>query len=219
MKQVLIASARVTCAMAFAILAAKASAAPVFATSSNISEVAAAAGPAAGDANNGAKLVQANGCAGCHGANLMGGSVGPKLFGIEHSLNPAQIADFIVHPRPPMPNFGFSASQVQDIVAYLSGLDGGASNSRPVVSFDPATPTDEATISVRFPGTPPKSVTVLPIMQMGAGTMQTRVVQLQQSANDPHLFTGHVVFSMGGPWTVRVQYDGQSMDVPLNVGQ
>lgn len=173
---------------------------------------------ATGDANAGAKLVQANGCAGCHGANLMGGSVGPKLYGIEHHMTADQIADFIVHPRAPMPDFGFTTEQVNDIVAYLSSLDGGANSTRPVVSFDPATPVDVATITVRFPGTPPSSVTVLPVMQMGSTNMQTRQVQLTQSASDPHVFTGRVVFSMGGPWTVRVQYDGQTMDVPLTVG-
>lgn len=171
-----------------------------------------------GDVNAGAKLVQANGCEGCHGANLTGGSIGPKLYGIEHQLSADQIADFIVHPRAPMPNFGFTQQQVSDIVAYLSSLDGGANNTKPVVTFDPATPTDVATISVRFPGTPPSSVSVLPIMQMGSSKMQTRQVQLQPSASDPHVFSGRVVFSMGGPWTVRVQYDGQTLDVPLNVG-
>jgi len=172
-----------------------------------------------GDANNGAKLVQANGCAGCHGANLMGGSVGPRLYGIEHRLTQAQIADFIVHPRPPMPNFGFTAQQVDDIVAYLSGLDGGASSSAPVVTLSPNPPVDVATITVRFSGTPPKDVSVLPVMQMGTSTMQTRLVKLQPSASDPHAFTGHVVFSMGGPWTLKLQYDGNTMDVPVNVGQ
>jgi mono/diheme cytochrome c family protein len=181
---------------------------------------ATAAAPApAGNVNAGAQLVQANGCAGCHGANFMGGSIGPKLYGIEHRLNAAQIADFIVHPRPPMPNFGFSQQQVTDIVAYLSSLDGGTNSTQPIVTFNPTPPVDVATITVRFPGTPPKSVSVLPIMQMGASTMQTRVVQLQESGTDPHIFTGRIVFSMGGPWTVRLQYDGQTLDVPINVGQ
>lgn len=171
-----------------------------------------------GDVNAGAKLVQANGCEGCHGANLMGGTVGPKLYGIEHRMSADKIADFIIHPRAPMPNFGFTKEQVNDIVAYLSALDGGTNSAQPVVTFDPPTPTDVATITVRFPGTPPKSVSVLPIMQMGSSSMQTRQIQLQPSASDPHVFTGRVVFSMGGPWTVRVQYDGQTLVVPLNVG-
>lgn len=171
-----------------------------------------------GDANAGAKLVQANGCAGCHGANLLGGSIGPKLYGIEHRLSDGQISDFIVHPHAPMPNFGFTPEQVNDIVAYLASLDGGANSTQPIVTFDPASPTDQATITVRFPGTPPASVSVLPIMQMGSSAMPTRAVQLQQSSSDPHVFTGKLVFSMGGPWTIRVQYDGQTLDVPLTVG-
>ena len=171
------------------------------------------------DMNEGAKLVQANGCAGCHGANLMGGSIGPKLYGIEHKLTNDQIADFIVHPRQPMPNFGFSADQVNDIVAYLSGLDGGANSTQPVVTLSPNPPVDLATITVRFPGTPPKNVSVLPVMQMGTSTMQTRLVTLTPTAADPHVFTGRVVFSMGGPWTLKLQYDGTTMDVPVSVGQ
>ncbi|HEV2261772.1 MAG TPA: cytochrome c, partial [Candidatus Rubrimentiphilum sp.] len=141
---------------------------------------------ASGNANNGAQLVQANGCAGCHGAALKGGGLGPALYGIEHRLADARIADFIVHPRAPMPNFGFTGAQVADIVAYLTTLDGGAANTQPVVTFSPATPTDQATITVVFPGTPPQSVTVLPVMHMGTGTHHTALVQLQRSPNDPH---------------------------------
>jgi mono/diheme cytochrome c family protein len=170
------------------------------------------------DTNNGAKLVQANGCEGCHGAGLKGGGIGPALYGIERKLTLDQIASFIQHPKPPMPNFGFSDQQTHDIAAYLSSLDGGANSTAPIVTFDPASPTDIATIMVRFPGTPPKDVSVLPVMQMGASTMQTRLVHLTQSSTDPHVFTGRVVFSMGGPWTVKVQYDGTTMDVPLTVG-
>jgi mono/diheme cytochrome c family protein len=174
---------------------------------------------ATGNVNAGAKLVQANGCAGCHGTNLTGGSVGPKLYGIEHQLSAEQIADFIVHPRPPMPNFNFNPSQVSDIVAYLSSLDGGANATAPVVTLSPNPPVDIATITVRFPGTPPKNVTVLPVMQMGTSTMQTRSVQLQPSTTDPNVFTGRIVFSMGGPWTLKLQYDGKMTDVPVTVGQ
>lgn len=179
----------------------------------------AAVAAASGDANNGAKLVQANGCAGCHGAGLKGGGVGPALFGIEHKMTNDQVADFIVHPRAPMPNFGFTTQQVSDIVAYLTTLDGGAASDKPVVTFDPTVPIDMATISVRFPGTPPKTVTALPSMMMGKSSMQTRLVHLTQSSSDPHVFTGKIAFSMGGPWTIQLQYDGQTMTVPLNVGQ
>ncbi len=169
--------------------------------------------------NDGAKLVQASGCVGCHGANLKGGTIGPTLFGIEHRLTNEQITNAIAHPKPPMPNFGFSTDQINAIVAYLSGLDGGTNNEAPIVTFNPSTPVDEATITIRFPGTPPKDVSVLPIMQMGKSTMQTRLVHLVQSPSDPHVFSGRVVFSMGGPWTVKLQYDSNTLDVPLNVGQ
>ncbi|HEX5275622.1 MAG TPA: cytochrome c [Candidatus Rubrimentiphilum sp.] len=179
---------------------------------------AAPATPAAGDSNNGAQLVQSNGCAGCHGAGLKGGGIGPALFGIEHKMSNDQIADFIVHPRAPMPNFGFTASQVTDIVAYLASLDGGVNNTAPTVTFSPRAPVDSATISVTFPGTPPSIVRVLPVMQMGTSTHHTGIVQLQPLPNDPHTFTGRIAFSMGGPWIVHIQYDGQELDVPVNVG-
>ena len=196
--------------------AAPASAAPAPATPVPATPTPAGTPPA--NPNNGAKLVQAYGCAGCHGAGLKGGGIGPKLYGIERLLTPEQIADFIAHPKPPMPNFGLSETQRRDIAAYLSGLDGGKDANAPVVTFNPSPPVDQATITVRFSGTPPTDVSILPIMQMGASSMQTRVVHLQPSPGDPHLFTGKVVFSMGGPWTVRVQYDGKTMDVPINVG-
>ncbi len=117
-----------------------------------------------------------------------------------------------------MPNFGFTNAQIDDIVAYLRGLDGGTSGNAPVVTFEPQTPTTEATISVRFGGTPPRTVSAFPEMQMGNSTMHTQATVLQASPQDPHVFTGRVNFSMGGPWIVHVEYDGQTIDVPLNVG-
>lgn len=81
-----------------------------------------------GDAPAGAKLVQAHGCTSCHGAKLTG-AFAPKLVGIEQHLTAEQIADKIKNPSPPMPNFGFSDTQVADLVAYLSTLDGGKGKS------------------------------------------------------------------------------------------
>ena len=72
-----------------------------------------------GDANRGANIAQANGCAGCHGAAWRGG-LGPALYGIEHRLSFAAIADHIKNPTAPMPNFGFTQAQIADIVTYLS---------------------------------------------------------------------------------------------------
>jgi mono/diheme cytochrome c family protein len=171
-----------------------------------------------GDANDGAQLVQANGCEGCHGAGLRGGGIGPALYGIEKQLSSDQIAGAIQNPKAPMPNFGFTPTQIADLVAYLSGLDGGAGNSKPVVTIDPPQPTVEATVTARFPGTPPQHVTVTPIMVMGNTIMPTREVPMQPSASDPNSFSGKVVFSMGGPWTIRIRYDGKTLDVPLTVG-
>ncbi len=182
-----------------------------------VASVAASSPVAAGDANEGAKLAQANGCTGCHGATWRG-ALGPALYSIEHRMTFAAIAERIKSPTAPMPNFGFSQAQIDDIVSYLSSLDGGIDSGKPIVSLEPETPTDRATISVVFGGAPPQRVSALPIMQMGASTMQSPLVTLQPTANDPHRFLGHVTFSMGGPWIIRINYDGNVMDVPLSVG-
>ena len=171
---------------------------------------------AIGNANSGARLVQANGCTGCHGATF-GGGIGPKLFGVEHRLTVAQIADFIKNPRPPMPNFGFSDTQISDISAYLSSLDGGSANDGPVVSYGELKPGEPIALTVRFPGAIPLSVALTPIMQMGRGSMHTESVKLQPT-KDRRIFTGNVTFSMGGPWTLHIVYDGHDLDVPIIVG-
>lgn len=173
---------------------------------------------ASADANEGARLVQANGCTGCHGAQWQG-AIGPKLYGIEHSMSPLEIAMRLKSPTPPMPNFGFTDAQIADIVAYLSTLDGGGgAQAGPVITFEPANPVKQATIRVVFGGTPPHRVTAQPIMQMGAGKMHTVEVTLQPLPSDPHSFSGTLTFSMGGPWIVIVNYDGATTSVPINVG-
>lgn len=171
----------------------------------------------ASDANAGAALVQANGCIGCHGATFRGG-IGPALYGIEHTLSPAEIAQHIKTPTAPMPDFGFTPAQIDDIVAYLSALDGGASGNAPVVTFQPSPPTADTTISITFHGTPPHAVSVYPEMHMGNTKMHVQTTLLQPTPQDAHVFTGTIHFSMGGPWVVHVLYDGQSLDIPLNVG-
>ena len=170
----------------------------------------------ASDANAGAKLVQINGCTGCHGATYQGG-IGPKLYGIEHRRSALQIAQAIADPKPPMPKVALNKEQIGDIVAYLSSLDGGASESGPIVTLSPAKPSDHATLTVRFPGDPPKHVTALPTMKMGAGTMTTAQVVLHPTS-DPHVWKGNVTFSMGGPWEIELVYDGKRLTVPVNVG-
>jgi hypothetical protein len=176
--------------------------------------ISAAAGPAAGaDVNAGATLVQANGCAGCHGATLRGG-IGPSLVGIEHRRTPARIAAAIASPTAPMPTFPFNAAQIGDIVAYLSSLDG--TGHAPVASVVFARSATSAVLSVRFPGPPPARVTAHTLMQMGNMAMDGTRVTLHPTT-DPHLWQATIVFSMRGPWTVDVNYDGRHLSVPANV--
>jgi cytochrome c550 len=172
-----------------------------------------AVGQTAGDPNAGANLVSHNGCMGCHGAKFQGG-LGPKLFGIEHKLSPAQITDFIKHPRAPMPDFGLSDSQIADVVAYLSNLDGGVSGG-PVITLDPPSPKDRATVTVRFAREVPKHVTIRASMQMG--TMSHHSDADLHPTKDPHVWQGTVEFSMGGAWVLTLNYDDKHVDVPLNV--
>lgn len=166
-------------------------------------------------ANAGATLVAQNGCEGCHGATFQGG-IGPALVGIEHRLNPAAIVDFIVHPRAPMPNFGFTSAQVSDIVAYLTNLDGGAAGTQPTITLEPANPTSRATVLVRFPGTPPPAATASAIMQMGL-TSHRDTVALHPTAN-PKVWSAPLKFSMEGPWTIEIQYGTKTIDKPIQVG-
>jgi cytochrome c553 len=167
----------------------------------------------AADGGAGASLVQSNGCAGCHGANLQGG-VGPKLYGIEQRRSAAQIANAIANPKAPMPKYPLSAAQIADVVAYLSSLDGGGGT--PVATVSPAKPSSDATLTVRFPGTPPKHVSAVPSMEMGGSKMSSSRIALLPTA-DPHVWSGKISFSMGGPWTIDVIYDGKHLAVPVQV--
>jgi len=171
---------------------------------------------ASGDANRGAALVQSSGCMGCHGASFQGG-VGPKLFGIEHKVTTAHIADAIKNPKAPMPNFGFSDAQIADVVAYVSSLDGGTTGDTPTVSFDPANPVDHATITVRFHSIHPQQVTARASMDMGSMSHHVDVALHQTS--DPHEWQGVVHFSMGGPWLIHIVYGDKHGDIPITVGQ
>ncbi len=53
---------------------------------------------------------------------------------------------------------------------------------------------------------------------MGNTSMHTSGVPLVASPQHPQVFTGHIAFSMGGPWVVRVDYDGKTLTVPIDVG-
>jgi len=168
-----------------------------------------------GDLNLGARLVASNGCAGCHGAALQGTGVGPKLYGIEHRRTVAQLTHAIDTPTAPMPKNNFSAAQTASIVAYLVSLD-GASGAAPVATLTPQNSLLESTLTVRFPGVPPKAVTAKFSMQMGAISMGGAKVVLKPTS-DAHVWRGVVRFSMSGAWTIEVHYDGKTLTVPANV--
>ncbi len=164
----------------------------------------------------GEHLVAANGCSGCHGATF-GGGVGPALFGIEHRLAPTQIADFIAHPRAPMPNFGFTKPQVAAIVAYLSSLDGGRGGMMPILTTKPIPGHDAVIVTVRFPMTVPKSASIVTSMSMGGGAMHGSTTALHQTS-DPHVWTARIHFDMAGPWTLRLNYDGKHLTRTIEIG-
>ena len=169
---------------------------------------------AAGDASAGAKLVQTSGCEGCHGAGFAGASA-PKLIGVEKNMTADQIADKIKNPKAPMPNFGFNDTQLANLVAYISELDGGA--NAPVVKIVPPNPSTDATVFVTFKSTPPSDAQVNAEMNMGKTTHGTGWLPLQKT-DDPHTLSAKVHFTMGGPWMLKLRYpDGKEINIPLTV--
>lgn len=176
-------------------------------------------GSAWADSNAGAKLVAQNGCTSCHGAKFQGSSARfPALYGIEHHRSQAQIIDAIVHPTAPMPDYGFTAAQAGDIADYLSSLDGGAMQNQPVITIAPEHPSDYADVTIRFPGTPPKSVRAVASMSMGHVPMNSPEVTFTPTS-DPHVYAARLRFEMGGAWTIHIVYDGKTIDQPIVVGQ
>lgn len=78
---------------------------------------------AAGNAQEGLKVFQASGCAGCHANNGRAAGVGPKLAGT--AKDEAGVAAIIRNGKAPMP--GYTAEQVSDkqladLVAYIKSL-------------------------------------------------------------------------------------------------
>lgn len=172
----------------------------------------------AANGNAGASLVAQNGCQACHGATLRGSASYPALYGIEHRRTREQIVAAILTPTAPMPNYGFTSVQAGDVADYLAGLDGGASQSQPVISIAPAHPIDYADVTVRFPGTLPKKVSAIATMAMGNMPMKSPPVTFTATA-DPHVYKGRIEFSMSGAWTIHIVYDGKTIDRPIVVGQ
>ncbi|GMR13162.1 MAG: hypothetical protein BMS9Abin29_1364 [Gemmatimonadota bacterium] len=78
----------------------------------------------------GKALATSSGCAGCHVIDGAGGSVGPSLDGLFARRDADFIRQKIADPRfdnpnSVMPNFRFSPSRVESILAYLKSVEGG----------------------------------------------------------------------------------------------
>ena len=71
--------------------------------------------------HDGATLFATKGCAHCHGANGIGGGIGPDLAHVRDRLTPTQIATQIRDGGKAMPAFGdiLSSQEVSHLVDYL----------------------------------------------------------------------------------------------------
>jgi mono/diheme cytochrome c family protein len=71
--------------------------------------------------HDGAILFATKGCAHCHGANGIGGGLGPDLAHVRDRLTPAQLATQIREGGKAMPAFGdiLSSQEVSSLVDYL----------------------------------------------------------------------------------------------------
>jgi ubiquinol-cytochrome c reductase cytochrome b subunit len=88
--------------------------------------------PHAADASTptsgGRAVFVSNGCAACHGENAQGTHFAPTLIGITKKYPPAQLTNLLHHPKKEMRDGGMPAvtvndAQMQELVAYLSGLE------------------------------------------------------------------------------------------------
>jgi mono/diheme cytochrome c family protein len=78
----------------------------------------------AGDPAHGAAIFGAN-CASCHGANGVGGGIGPALKGEKVRKNTSAAIAWIKNPQPPMPKLypsPLSDKDVADVAAYVESL-------------------------------------------------------------------------------------------------
>lgn len=78
-------------------------------------------------------------------------------------------------------------------------------------------PTDRATISVAFLHDPPAAATVQVLMHMGGFTHGSGEIPLTRSA-DPKVLKASVPFTMGGPWVLVIRFEGERLELPLQVG-
>jgi len=75
----------------------------------------------AADKHHGAAVFADNGCQHCHSIRKNGGTKGPDLSGVGHSLSKAKIRTQILQGGHEMPAFAdiLKESEVDDLVAYL----------------------------------------------------------------------------------------------------
>jgi mono/diheme cytochrome c family protein len=76
---------------------------------------------------SGRTVFVSNGCAACHGQGAQGTHFAPTLTGITKKYPPAQLTNLLHHPQKTMNDGGMPAvkvneAQMQQLVAYLSGL-------------------------------------------------------------------------------------------------
>jgi mono/diheme cytochrome c family protein len=85
---------------------------------------AAAAGAPQGDAAHGKAIYSAN-CAGCHGANGVGGGIGPTLKNEKSRKDMVKTIAWIKNPAPPMPKLypaTLNEQDVNDVAAFVQTL-------------------------------------------------------------------------------------------------
>jgi mono/diheme cytochrome c family protein len=131
--------------------------APATATSSK--PVEAKAADASTQSQPGRAVFVANGCAACHGQNAQGTHFAPTLIGITKKYPPAQLTNLLHHPKKAMTDGGMPAvkandAQMQQLVAYLSGLGTVSANEPEAASHG----TKAASAQSTQPAEAPKEV-------------------------------------------------------------
>jgi nitric oxide reductase subunit C len=80
-------------------------------------------GVASEQVQRGHDLYQANNCTACHQIYGLGGYMGPDLTNVISEKGEAYASVFITNGTVAMPDFGFDAHQVEDLVSFLAFVD------------------------------------------------------------------------------------------------
>ena len=136
--------------------------APATATSSEPVETKAA--DASTQTPPGRAVFVSNGCAACHGQNAQGTHFAPTLIGITKKYPPAQLTNLLHHPKKAMTDGGMPAvkvndAQMQQLVAYLSGLGTASANESEAAGHE----TQSASVQSTRPAEAPKEVKAVPL--------------------------------------------------------